>query len=230
MSFIYGAVSNIEKHHVLSLHDRMYDLFYLFKPQKILLQIEEYTNEWHSFINDNSITKKPEIFVTVDNNPAEKDKYIKILQQIKDSQCVFIAPKYIAKEIPNLRCIEYEYLYNNQVYFCLNENRNEKTLCILSKDQKCIEEIDQYLYPNNKNEKLCLVNNTQVDHDQNIGFMLDNDMNIGLNLFGSVIDLSSSYSAEIVACNTPVSDKDRNKYPSKEELVTIETFMKQHII
>lgn len=230
ISFMHSAINNIEKHHVVNVHDRLYDLFYLFKPKKILLQFEEYTNEWHSFINDASISNKPQIFVTIDNNPSKKEEYIKLLNQIKDSNCVFIAPKSLVKEVPKAKYIEYEHLYNDEIYFPLNEPRNDKTLCILSTDPKCIEEIEEYLYPRNKKEKICLINNKEIDHHQNIGLMFDNDMNIGLNLFSSVIDLSGSYGAEITACNIPISDKDRNKYPSKEEIVTTNTFMKQHIL
>ena len=229
VSFIYGLIKNVEKHHVVSVHDKLYDLFYIFSPKTIFLQLEEYTNEWHFFINDPSIKNKPKVFVTIDDDEYKKEQYIKLLTQIKESKCVFIAPQKFIKDLPKAQYIEYEYLYNSDIYFPLNQERNDKTLTILSNDPKCISDVEPYLYPN-KEEKLCLVNNPSINNEQNVGLMFDHDMNTGLNTFGSVIDLSRSYDAEIVVCETPISKINKNTYPSKEQTVTIDTFLKQHIL
>ena len=99
----------------------------------------------------------------------------------------------------------------------------------MSTDVSCLNKIEETLYPRSK-EKIVLINNSEIEHDQNIGLMFDSDLNKALNTFGSVIDLSNSYLAEITACETKVSEKDTNKYPSKDNIVTTDNFIRQHII
>lgn len=234
-SIVYSLVKQIEKHHVINTHDKIYDLFYMLGPEKIVLQAEEYSNEWHSFIADETGNgKKLQVFITIDNNDTKHDQYISLLRQIQNTNATFLVPKNLNEKLKEenikVKSIEYEYLYNSDVFHRLdNLEKNDKTLCIMSTDSSCINRIEEVLYPRSK-EKIVLINNSEVEHDQNIGLMFDSDLNKALNTFGSVIDLSSSYLAEVVACETKISEKDTNKYPSKENIVTTDNFIQQHII
>jgi hypothetical protein len=230
-SLIYGLIKNIQNHKVMNCHDKLYDLFFMFEPKKLFLQIEEYSNEWHSFIIDTGITNKPEIYLTIDNNIVHKDKYLDILSQIKTSGTNFIIPKWLSDEIkpdPALKRIVYNNLYNNDVFYSLESktNRNDKILCILSDDTDCINEVKDYLYPNKMGHKMVMVNNAQVIHPQNIGIMLDSDMNVALNTYGSVIDLTKSYDAEIASCGIK---KFLEPESNISEIVDTDTFIKEHI-
>ena len=208
-SIIYSLIKEIEKHHVVNTHDKIYDLFYMLEPEKIVLQGEEYSNEWHSFIADETGNgKKLEVFITIDNNDTKYEQYISLLRQTQNINATFIVPKNLKKKLKEenikIKSIEYEYLYNSDVFHKLeNLERNDKTLCIMSTDVSCLNKIEETLYPRSK-EKIVLINNSEIEHDQNIGLMFDSDLNKALNTFGSVIDLSNSYLAEITACETKV--------------------------
>ena len=208
-SIIYSLIKEIEKHHVVNTHDKIYDLFYMLEPEKIVLQGEEYSNEWHSFIADETGNgKKLEVFITIDNNDTKYEQYISLLRQTQNMNATFIVPKNQKKKLKEenikIKSIEYEYLYNSDVFHKLeNLERNDKTLCIMSTDVSCLNKIEETLYPRSK-EKIVLINNSEIEHDQNIGLMFDSDLNKALNTFGSVIDLSNSYLAEITACETKV--------------------------
>lgn len=234
-SILYSLIKNIEKHHVINTHDKIYDLFYILEPEKIVLQGEEYSNEWHTFIADETGNgKKLQVFITIDNNDTKHEQYMSLLRQIQNTNATFIIPKTLSKKLKEeniaIKSIEYEYLYNSDVFHRLdNLEKNNKTLCIMSTDGSCINKIEDFLYPRSK-EKIVLINNSDVEHDQNIGLMFDTDLNLALNTYDSVIDLSNSYLAEIVACETKISEKDTNKYPSKEDIVTTDHFIRQYII
>jgi hypothetical protein len=56
---------------------------------------------------------------------------------------------------------------------------------------------------------IVLVNNPEINHEQNIGIMLDDDMNTALNTYGAIIDFTESYDAEICLCKIPKYNLDQ---------------------
>lgn len=188
---------------IVNCHNTIYDLYYAYKPKNILLQIEEYSNEFHTFGHDSSI-QIDKIFLTIDNSKINFDTYIKILQQIRSNNIYAIAPasfvEYAKGQHMNTdNLIVYNNLLNNYIYSNKNLTRNNKILCILSSDKTCIEKIEKFLYPNTK-MPIVLINNPEIVHDQNIGIMLDDHLDMAMNTYGSIIDLTESYDAEISEC------------------------------
>ena len=64
------------------------------------------------------------------------------------------------------------------------------------------------LYPKTK-EKLCLFNSSTFKHPQNLGYLSQADINLVLNTFSKLIDITDSYSIEAQICgieNIEVSD------------------------
>lgn len=222
----YGFIKLCDSH-IINCHNRIYDLYYVFQPKNILLQIEEYSNEFHTFSHDSSINTN--IFLSIENNKINFDTYLQILQQIKNTKIKIIAPdafiKFLEeKNIPTTNVIEYHNLYNKNIFFNTSSNRNNKILCILSMDSNCLSKIEKYLYPKSK-LPIVMVNNPEIKHDQNIGLLFDSDMCEALNTFGSIIDFTESYDAEIKICGIPkysINDLD-NLENIKPELLTIET-------
>jgi hypothetical protein len=204
----YGFIQNTDKYtfRVENCHNSIFDLYYLYKPKNILLQIEEYSNEFHTFVSDTSIDID-NIFLTIDNNKVNFDTYIKILQQIRSNNVKAIAPTTFieyaqSKQMNTENFIPYHSLINKYVFFNKNLPRNNKTLCILSSDKNCVASLEKFLYPASK-MPIVMINNPEVKHDQNIGLMLDDDLNTALNSYGSVIDLTEAYDAEIAVCGVP---------------------------
>lgn len=196
---------------IMNCHNNIYDIYYLTKPKNILLQIEEYTNEFHTFIHDNSIDLN-KIFLSISIGQHNYDTYIKILSQIKNNKVFAVAPKcfieYAEKnKISNANFIQYYNLYNRYIFFPEQNTRNNKILCILSTDKNCIELLDPYLYPKT-NLPIVMINNPEIKNDQNIGLLFDNDLNKALNTYGSVIDMTQSYNAEISVCGIPMYSID----------------------
>lgn len=197
---------------IVNCHNSIYDLYYAYKPRNILLQIEEYSNEFHTFAHDSSI-KPDKIFLTIDNSKINFDTYIKILEQIRSNNIYAIAPlsfiEYAnSKQMNTDNLIMYNNILNSSVYSNKNLSRNNKILCILSSDKICIEKIEKFLYPQSK-MPIVLINNPEIIHDQNIGIMLDDHLDMAMNTHGSIIDLTESYDAEISQCRIPKYNLDQ---------------------
>lgn len=205
LTYGYIKCSDTYSNRILNCHNRIYDLYHAFKPKNILLQIEEYSNEFHHFVHDKSIATN--VLLSIDNNYTNFNSYTQILQQIKNDKLKAIAPKSFvdllkSQNIQTQNIIEYNNLYNQYIFNKKDSIRNNKILCILSTDSSCISSIEKYLYPKS-DLPIVMVNNPEIKHDQNIGLLFDNDMCEALNNFGSVIDFTLSYDAEINICGIP---------------------------
>lgn len=236
-SFTYGLIKTSSGCHITNLHNRLYDLYFSLQPKNIVCQLEEYSNELHGFAMDTSLkTNLPRILVTVDNNDIAQDKYVNVLRQIQGAKITLVIPHKLADYIKSIGlkfdAIAYENLYNNDVFFPMEMERNNKILCILSTDKKCLSKIEPLLYPNTS-VSMVLVNNPEINVDQNIGLMFDSDMNLALNTYGAVIDLSNSYKAEIAVCG--IKKYDADKLPElventeKIDPIEMSTFIKTNI-
>lgn len=207
----YGFIQHGDKYRfqIVNCHNAIYDLYYAYRPKNILLQIEEYSNEFHTFAHDQSISLN-RVFLSIDNNRVNFETYIKILEQIRSNNIIAIASSAFieyakSKQMNTENFIEYNNLLNKYVFFNKNLSRNDKILCILSSDKNCVSKIDKFLYPKSK-MPIVLINNPEVSNDQNIGLMLDDDLNTALNTYSAVIDLTESYDAEIASCRIPKYD------------------------
>jgi hypothetical protein len=212
---------------IVNCHNSIYDLYYAYKPKNVLLQIEEYSNEFHTFAHDESI-KADRIFLTIDNSKINYDTYIKILQQIRTNNIYAIAPlsfiEYAnSKQMNTDNLIIYNNLLNRYVYSNKNLSRNNKILCILSSDKTCTQKIEKFLYPQTK-MPIVLINNPEIIHDQNIGIMLDDHLDMAMNTYGSIIDLTESYDAEIGVCRIPKYNLDQldNLDQSQPSVISID--------
>lgn len=237
-NFTYGLIKESSNCHITNIHNRLYDLYFSLQPKNIVCQIEEYSNELHGFATDSSLkTNLPRILVTIDDNEAAQEKYVEILKQITAAQITLILPRKLAEHIDSIGLkfdvITYENLYNKDVFFPIETERNNKILCILSTDKTCASKIESLLYPNTS-PPIVFVNNPEINIDQNIGLMFDSDMNIALNTYDGVIDLSNSYNAEIAVCGTKKYRTD--KLPelvedtNKTNLIEMSTFITTNIL
>lgn len=231
-----GCLYTFPNIRLANLHDNIYDTCLSSRPSTIILQIEEYTQEIHQFINDKSLYDK-KIILTVDNCPSLFEKYKNLITDLHKNQLLnlsLILPvdlyaPLIENGVDQNKLIPYNRLYNNIIFNTNNSIRNNKILVILDRDISCLDYVKPYLYPNT-NKPIVMVNNPEVDYDQNIGLMFDSDMNNALNSFGSVLDLSKSYEAEIIACGIPsytIEDNWINNEPQilQKDTTQITTFI-----
>lgn len=56
LTYAFIQHSNKYSLQIINCHTAIYDLYYVYKPKNILLQIEEYSNEFHTFAHDPSIS------------------------------------------------------------------------------------------------------------------------------------------------------------------------------
>lgn len=215
-SLTYGIMRVSSSYQIINCHNRLYDLYFSLKPKNLLFQIEEYSNEVHAFATDKSLKDNPtKIFISIDDNEARQQNYVDILKQIVNASITLIIPKKLTEHIQsiglNFDMIVYDTIFNSDVFFPLNIQRNNKILCILSTDKECVSKIETLLYPSTS-LPIVLINNPDVSHDQNIGLMFDSDLNFALNTYSAVIDLSNSYRSEISVCG--IDSYDINELPN----------------
>jgi hypothetical protein len=233
----HGCFDSFEDVRFINFHNNIYDLFFTMKPKTIILPIEEYTQEIHTFINDNSI-KKPKIVFTVDSFESFFGQYRNLINDLNKKQFLnfhLIVPAKLYSQlledgINAEKLLAYNRLYNDHIFRFKELSRNNKVLCILDKNPQSVSLIKPYLYPNSK-KHIVMINNSEVAYDQNIGFMLDDDLAKALNTYGSVIDLSGCYEAEICSCRTPYYDKPESLLGEPSildvEITKMSSFIKQ---
>lgn len=205
----YSIGSSVQNSRLINLHNQIYDLSLSLKPKTIILQFEEYSQEMHQFVHDKSLPSFNIIF-TLDNFPSKYNQYLDIIKKIHQNHPIafkIIVPIEFhdllkSNDIHIEGIIPYDKVYNNYVFAHTESSRNDKILCILDQNPECIDFVKPYLYPNTTS-KIILINNPKVEYDQNIGLAFDRDMSNLLNSYGSVLDLSNSYDAEISLCRIP---------------------------
>jgi len=224
-----GILYTFDNVRLANLHHNIYDTCLSSRPSTIILQLDEYTQEIHQFINDTSLYEK-NIVLTVDNSPCLYDKYKNLILDLHKNQvlnCSLILPVEIYSSLVEAgvnqnKLIAYNRLYNDVIFQPRNSIRNNKILCILDRDPSCIDIVKPYLYPNTTNN-IVLVNNPEVEYDQNIGLLFDEDMDQALNSYQSVIDLSKSYEAEIIACGIPSYSLSEDWISNEPQVIQKET-------
>lgn len=173
-----------------NLHQSIFDVFHKIKPETVILPIHEYTQEFHEFVD----TFKDKLNIVLYTGNVFQEEVIKYH--------IYHKTKIIGgSQIPEgENVLKYKHLYDEQIYKNLNKNRNDKILVILSNDnEKNHTMLDNILYPKTK-IKLCLSNNHNFKHNQNIGVTNSNDLSIVLNTFGYLIDIEKNFTIEAQAC------------------------------
>jgi len=179
----------------LSVHGNLFELFYAHKPNIVILPANEYTQEFHDFINEHNKSCKIIIFVNVNIPDEQLIEYWNINKIILagKKQCLITV-----LENPLL----YSKLYDSNIFYRIDPNkpRNDKIAVMLSENnQKNIDIIGPMLYPYS-NEKLVLFNSPTFNPAQNVGMLNQYDACLILNTYMCLIDLDDKYSIEAQVC------------------------------
>lgn len=184
-----SLINGLSKHIKIlggSLHDNIFDTYSKYNPTTIILPIHEYTQEFHEFVN--TFKNKVDINIFVGE----------ILHSDLIKYCDTFNIKTIRRgdNIGN-NVLSYQYLYDNEIFYNMDSERQEKILVILNDQDNSI--IEPILYPNS-DTRLVLINNPNFKHPQNIGLADGPDLAILFNQFTHLIDLTNSHTAEAQAC------------------------------
>jgi hypothetical protein len=208
-----SIINNLYKHpevslSVVDLHDQIFDYCHVNKPLNILLPIHDYTQEFHDFISKNFRNINILIYFGPASNKQLFDYYV--ANDIKT----------IGNGADCKHTITYEKLYDDTIFRNENKNRNDKFLCILSDNDINKKFLDNKLYPDSR-IPVCLINNQEFKHVQNIGIAYNSDLNELLNTYMALIDLTNSFTLEAEACG--IQNLMYNE--SDDLLTTIEKYM-----
>jgi hypothetical protein len=175
---------------IANIHNQLFDFVHINNIQNIILPIHEYSQEFHYFLEQNLKTKNIFLyFGHADHEDLNKYCVDNNIHIIKQSDTTLAQPY-----------VSYSRIYDNTVFESIDTERNEKTLIILSQDNDKNKQIlSDQLYPNNK-LPVCLINNPEFEHEQNIGVAYQTDLAILLNSFDSLIDIDNMFSLEAQAC------------------------------
>lgn len=188
---ILQKIGDSKKVIATNLHESIFDVYHKIKPDMVIVPIHEYTQEFHDFV----VSFKDKIDIVLYTGNVFHDEIIKYYLSNK----IKIIGSNQLPEADNV--LRYSYIYDDQIYKNLDQERNDKILVILSNDNdKNHSLLDDILYPKTK-IKLCLTNNHTFKHPQNIGVTNTNDLSVVLNSFGSLIDIDSNFTIEAQACN-----------------------------
>jgi hypothetical protein len=175
-----------------SLHGNAFDTFNQVMPDMVILPIYEYTQELHELVNAFKDKSRFALFMGDVNNDSLIDYCNKnnIMIISKESKKQFKLPNHIT----------YDYLYDSNLFSNKNLQRNDKLLVILSSNNDTNhKKLDNLLYPHTKS-KLCLINNPDFEHAQNIGMANELDISHLMNTYGSLIDIDNNYIVEAKVC------------------------------
>ena len=186
--------------YITSLHDNIFDIVAEIDPKTVILSAEEYTQEFHDFVSE---TDKQVLLHFNKRNDENIQNVINFLDTKSNIKYISSSKNTLIKDDKK---IQYEALYDSDIYYNRNQQRNDKIAVILS-DNETNKKIEHLMYPNNKYQLLCF-NNINFDYPENLGSLSDFDMANVLNEFKAVLDLTDEFKLEAKACGCPYIDKN----------------------
>lgn len=180
------------------LHEVLFDAYHKCQPDVVILPMQEYTQEFHEFVDQ--FKNKTQIIIFLGSlNNKDITEY-----------CQKQAVSTIEQNQSENNELSYKFLYDTNTFRALDLPKIDKILTILSNNNEYNHQmLDSILYPNSM-LKLVLINNKEFAHQQNIGYAEPNDLSILMNHYDYVIDLTKEYYAELQACTTKTIKLDEN--------------------
>jgi len=186
---ILNALDKECKLTITKLHEHIFDYMHLNPVENLLLPIQEYTQEFHSFVESNHL--KMNIFLYFGSMRHKQ------LEEYSSQNNIFTIIK-SPEDTENF--ITFSKLYDNIIFNIKNKTRSKKTLVILSRDNNKNKNIfDNKLYPHQK-LSVCLINNPEYKHPQNIGIATQNEIAELLNSYNNLLDIDNEFELEAQAC------------------------------
>lgn len=217
-------------------HGKLLSIVQKYKPKAAMISSSEYTQEFHDFIAEyhNKIT----IFLVVDTF-INNDNLNKFLDNTKIK---IIKNNKVPTQYSNL-IVEYSNLYDDELFYDRKLERNNKTIALLSLDNKKNDILKAITYPNKK-YPIVAINNPNFKSPINLGLSNYSDLSDIFNKYSKVIDIDKRFVLEAQASNIPslefedteeslVASLDNNKTLAPIENIkeyTYEFFVKQTLL
>jgi len=179
------------------LHGRLFHLHQTMKPKLLLWSSSEYTQEFHDYIVEH---QKDTCIILLVDYPIDQSDLVNFLQQ---SNVNIVLNKRTETNVKTIA--EYDTLYEDSIFFDTGSDRLDKTLVLLSPDNKDNEIIKEICYPNT-NHKIVAVGNPEFDSPINLGIYNLPDLAFMFNRFKSVIDVTGNAVLPAQACSAPCID------------------------
>jgi hypothetical protein len=176
------------------VHNNLFDMHNKIQPDIVILPTNEYTQEFHDYIQEYHNRVKIILFT---NNSVVNTNIINFWNSM--NVIIISKTEWYPEQQPN-NFMSYDSLYDNEIYSNTNSNRNTKIAVYLSADDdKNQNLLKNVLYPNSKTS-LVLFNSSTFKHPQNIGLLTPEDSAKILNTYDSLIDIDNRFNTEASAC------------------------------
>lgn len=188
---ILNSLLSVGNTTLANIHNQLFDFVHINNIDNVILPIHEYSQEFHYFVQNNATQRNIILyFGHADHEDLRKYCIENKIFMIKHTDDVLEAP-----------FVSYRKIYDNTVFKPINNiTRNDKILIILSQDnEKNKQLLDGALYPDS-DLPVCLINNPEYQHVQNIGVAYQSDLAVILNSFEYLIDIDGSFTLEAQAC------------------------------
>lgn len=218
-----SLVKNLARNHseqydinIQPLHRNLFNIIHHYQPATIFLPVAEYTQEFHDCISE---YHKNISFILLIDKEVPNFSLIEFWQNCGVK--IIVNTKY-AEHYTKHTKLEYKGLYDSDIFYDTNSERNSKTAVILSADHSTNTSIlTPYLYPTCHDSVLVLLNNPEYKHPQNIGIFNNVDLSIVLNTFSYLIDMDQHFTLEAQACRIPLVEYNAHTNLNHQAVYTI---------
>ena len=177
-----------------SLHGKLFHIHQTMKPKLVVWSASQYTQEFHDYITEHQ--NDTSIMLLIDIPIGQKD----LVDFIKRSNVKIILNTQTQVQIDSIA--QYDRLYEDDVFFDTSQERNDKTLVLLSSENTKNEKVNELCYPNTSH-KIVAVGNPEFDSPVNLGIYNLPDLALMLNKFKNVIDIDGNTVLPAQACEIP---------------------------
>jgi len=220
----YNAMQNLrdDRYMTYSIHPvDIYNIHYQINADVYIFDASYVSNEILQFINEYSeVSVKTYIYHSYTSLNKDMLKYIK--------KSKHIVPYNLFEEYKVYKnIIQFpEYIINDKIFYKSNfEQRIDRVAYFLDSDNEIPTNIQNNLYPNTKDSKLLLFNNSKISHPQNLGLLSELDKAKILNEYQYFMcNKYNEYIAEAITCGCDLVDNNLNKV--EKDNLDITTFQK----
>tara|TARA_B100001778_G_scaffold327237_1_gene324988 strand:+ start:5852 stop:6628 length:777 start_codon:yes stop_codon:yes gene_type:complete len=184
-----------------SLHGKLFHIHQTMKPKLVVWSASQYTQEFHDYITEHQ--NDTTIILLIDIPISQQD----LIDFIKNSNVNIILNTRTQVQIESMA--QYDRLYEDDVFFNKSQERNDKTLVLLSQADEKNQKINELCYPTT-NHKIVVAGNPEFDSPVNLGVYNLPDLAFMLNRFKNLIDIEGNAILPAQACEIPCIDTNGN--------------------
>ena len=209
------------------INNNLYELYYQYKFNFLLLMSSSLNSEIFQFINEFSNSSELKIILYHDK------VNIDLLDMVSDNLIHLIDIKHKYSLNRKQKNIRYMPLLVNKELFNTNNSLKQRfssIVCFIDELESIPEDLVKYLYPNNK-LPIRLFNNSNIQHPQNLGLLSELDKAVLLKQTEFYLAINDYYAPEALLSGCQVLDIKEldtmtvNKYKHKKDCDTYTKYL-----